>query len=178
VPPVARRVQCPAVIPLVRLPDAAQPYVSVQPNRPVQPAEPIPAGFRPVAVVECVTMTSLHHGVFRTDQLRRAAVGGLSPLLAVLRKPPAPRPKGALPACLVPATSWPWIALVSAAGQVIHPVVPVGLCGEPSEQVLADLNSLHWIKLGTVALRPVPFRLPLHGGPVRYIAPGTTLTDR
>lgn len=181
VPRVARRVQCPAVFPVVRLPDIAQPYVSVQPNSQVQPdgpgqaMEPIPAGFRPVAVVECVTVTSLHHGVFRTERVRRAAVTGLGRLLAELRKPTEPRPREPLQTCLVPATSWPWFVLVGASGQVIRPVTPVGLCGQPLEPLLADLNSLHWIRLGTIGLRPVMVAPPLHGGPVHDITPGITL---
>lgn len=175
--------QCPGVIPLVRLPDVAQPYVSVQPHGPgepdgsVQPGDRIPAGFRPVAVVECVTVASVNHGVVRIDQRRQAAIAGLGRLLAALREPSAPRSRGPLPTCLVPAISRPWFVLVGATGQLIHPLVPVGLCGEPIVAVLASLNSLHWILLGTVALHPAPFRPPLHSGPIHDITPGITLSN-
>ena len=138
----------------------------------VEPAEPVPAGFRPVAVVECVTVTSLGHGGVLTYQRRQAAVTGLGRLLAALREPSTPRSRGLLPACMVPGTSQLWFVLVSASGEVIRPAVPVGLCGEPIEPVLASLNSLHWITLGIVRL-PV-LRLPLHGGPVHDITPGIT----
>ena len=181
VPPVARRVQCPAVIPPVRLPGSArqdvlvQPRGSVQPDGPVQLAGPIPAGFRPVAVVRCVTVTSVRHGVIRIDQRRQAAIAGLSALVAALREASAPRPKGPLPACMVPVTSRPWFVLVSATGQVIYPLLPLSLCGEPIEPVLASLNSLHWITLGTVALHPVPIRPPLRGSPVLDITPAITV---
>jgi hypothetical protein len=132
--------------------------------------EPIPAGFRPVAVVECVrVVSSVTHGHFRLEQRRQVAVTGLGRLLAALRKPSAPRPNGPQPACMVPAASWPWFVLVSATGQVIHPVVPVGLCGEPIEPVLASLNSLHWITLGVTRLPPgIPLHPPLQVGPVHY----------
>lgn len=183
VPPAARRVQCPVVIPIIRLPDVAQPYASVQPHGPVQPGgpvqlgEPIPAGFRPVAVVECVTVASVNHGVVRIGQRRQAAIAGLGRLLAALREPRTPLPRGPLPACLMPAVSRPWFVLVGATGQVIHPLVPAGLCGEPIGPVLASLNSLHWILLGTTALHPAPFGPPLHGGPIHDITPGITLSN-
>lgn len=180
VPAAARRVQCPAVILPVRLPGSARQYVSVQPHGSVQPdgpvqlAEPIPAGFRPVAVVRCVTVTSVSHGVFRIDQRRQAAIAGLSRLVAALREPSAQRPKAPLPACIVPLTSRPWFVLVSATGHVIYPLMTLGLCREPIGPVLAVLNSLHWITLSTTALRPEPIRPPLHGGPVQDITPAIT----
>jgi hypothetical protein len=183
VPAAARRVQCPGVIPPVRLPGSAhqdvvvQPHASVQPNGPVRLAEPIPAGFRPVAVVRCVTVTSVKHGVIRIDQRREAAIAGLSRLVAALREPSTSQPKGPLPACMVPVNSWPWFVLVSASGQVVYPLLPLGLCGEPMGSVLASLNSLHWITLSTVALHPVPMRPPLHGGPVHVITPGITASN-
>jgi hypothetical protein len=160
--------------PLVRLPDAAQPDGPIQPNGPVQPAEPIPAGFRPVAVVECVRAASVDHRVIRIEERRQVAISGLGRLLAALRKPSTPRPKGALPACMAPAYAWPWFVLVSATGEIIHPVVPVGLCEEPIEPVLASLNSLHWITLSTVRLAPAPFLHPMHAGPVHDITPAIT----
>ncbi len=140
VPTAVRRVRCPAVsAPALGQPGAAG------------PAEPIPAGFRPVAVVECVTITSVRHGVVRTEQRRQAAVTGLGGLLAALREP-ATRAKGPLPACIVPSAAVPWFVLIGAYGQVLRPAVPAGLCGEPIEPVLASLHSLHWITLGTVIL--------------------------
>jgi hypothetical protein len=180
-------VQCPAVIgPLVPLPDSSKG------GGPVLPAGPIPAGFKPAAVVECVTVSSINHGIVRIEDRRRVAVTGLGRLLTALRKPSTPRPRGVLPACMVPVRSWPWFVLVSASGQVVHPVVPVGLCGMPSEAVLASLNSLHWITLSPVRLPIGPLRPPLRGGPVRLpihpgpvhvgtpridISPATTVSD-
>ena len=178
VPAAARRVQCPDIIPPVRLPDSArqsisvQPHATVQPDGPVQLAEPIPAGFRPVAVVRCVTVASVKHGVIRIDQRREAAIAGLSRLEVALREPSTPRPKGPMPACMAPVTARPWFVLVSATGQVIDPLLPLGLCGLPIGPVLASLNSLHWITLGTVALHPL--HPPLDGRPVLDITPAIT----
>jgi hypothetical protein len=173
------------MMPLGHLPGSVQPNGTVQPNGPVQPGEPIPAGFKPVAVVECVRVTSVNHGVIRIEERRQAAVAGLGRLLAALREPSHPQPKGVLlPACLTPIVySWPWFVLVSATGQVIHPVVPVGICGQPAPEVLASLKSLHWITLGTTPLPTGPLRPPLHGGPVHDgtpridISPATTTSD-
>jgi hypothetical protein len=171
VPAAARQVQCPEVMtPLVHVP------LTAKGGGPVRVAEPIPAGFRPVAVVECVTVSSINHGLVRIDQRRQVAVAGLGRLLAALRKPPTPRPQGALPACPLPAYSSPWFVLVSSTGQVIRPVVPAGVCEGPIEPVLASLNSLHWITLGTVSF-PVGPERPLHGGPVPDITPAITVAN-
>jgi hypothetical protein len=178
VPLAARRVQCPVVMsPLGHLPVSANGSGSVQPKGPYEPAEPIPAGFKPVAVVECVTVTSVNHGVIRIDERRQAAVAGLGRLLAALRERSHPQPKAALPACLTPIASWPWFVLVSSTGQVIRPVIPVGVCGQPALGVLASLKALHWITLGTVSMPWGPLRPPLHGGPIHDITPGITVSD-
>jgi hypothetical protein len=194
VPPAAKRVQCPVVMsPLGHLPYSANGSGSVQanggpvqPKGPYEPVEPIPAGFKPVAVVECVLVTSANHGIIRIDERRQAAVAGLGRLLAALREPSHPQPKAAFPACLTPIESWPWFVLVSASGQVIRPVIPVGICGQPTQEVLASLRALHWITLGTVSLpvgplRPLPplrpLGPPLHGGPIHDITPGITVSD-
>ena len=170
VPSVARRVQCPVLMAQIgHLPDSP-----VQPLGPVEPAESVPPGFKPVAVVQCVTAISVKSGSFRLAQRKQAAVTGLGSLLAALRKPSTPRPKGALPACMVPANSGPWFVLVSATGQVIRPLVPVGLCGGPVPAVLASLHSLHWITLSTTSLPGGTVRPPLHGGPVHDITPAIT----
>jgi hypothetical protein len=73
--------------------------------------------------------------------------------------------------------------LVSASGQVIRPVVPVGICGQPAAAVLASLKSLRWISLGTANLPGGPLRPLLHGGLVHVgtpridISPATTVSN-
>jgi hypothetical protein len=169
--------------PLGRVPTPVEPITPVQPKDPYEPTEPVPAGFKPVAVVECVWVTSVNHGVFRIEERRQAAVAGLGRLLAALRERSHPQPKAALPACLTPTYSRPWFVLVSATGQAIRPAIPVGLCGLPAPAVLASLKSLHWISLGTVNLPWGPLRPPLHGGPIHVgppridISPATTVSD-
>jgi hypothetical protein len=172
VPPAAKRVPCPGVMPPLRLPGLVQSGGAVQPNGPIQPEEPIPPGFRPAAVVECVTVAAVHHGVVRIEERRQAAIAGLGRLMTALRHPYHPQLKVEAPTCMRPAVPWPWFVLVGANGRVIHPIMPVGICGQPAPGVRDALNSLHWIPLGTVWLRPIPFRPPMHGGPIHDITPG------
>jgi hypothetical protein len=170
VPPAAKQVQCPGLRPGV----GHLPASPVQPDGPIQLAAPVPPGFKPVAVVRCITVTSDTHGGFRLSERKEAAVTGLSRLLAALREPSAPKPKGPLPACMAPANSGQWLVLVSATGQVVRPLLPVGLCGEPIEPVLASLKSLHWITLSTAVAPGGIIRPPLHGGPIHDITPAIT----
>jgi hypothetical protein len=142
----ARRVTCP--------PDGAG---LIGPGR-SQPGEPIPAGFRPVAVVECVRIPVI---VPVTGgpivEKRRVAFDGLGRLLKALRLPSTRRSRGLIPACLAPMANIPWLMLIGPHDQLIHPRIPIGLCGLPIVPVLATLSSLHWRTLGTSV---VGHRLP------------------
>ena len=149
------------------------PTLPVQPDGPIQAAEPVPPGFKAVAVVRCITVISDAHGGFRLGERKEAAVTGLGRLLAALREPSTPKPRGPLPACLAPANSGTWFVLVSATGQIVRPLLPVGLCGEPIAPVLESLNSLRWITLSIVS-GPGSIRPPLHGGPIHDITPAIT----
>jgi len=119
----------------------------------IQPGQPIPAVFRPVAVVECVRIPVL---VPVTGgpivEKRRVAVAGLGKLLAALRLPPTPRRRGLVPACLAPIANIPWLVLIGPHDELVHPRIPTGLCGLPIVPVLASLNSLHWQTLGTTVV--------------------------
>jgi hypothetical protein len=119
----------------------------------IQPGQPIPAGFMPVAVVECVRIPVL---VPVTGgpivEKRRVAVAGLSRLLAALRLPPTPRRRGLVPACLAPIANLPWLVLIGPHDELVHPRIPTGLCGLPIVPVLASLSSLHWLTLGTTVV--------------------------
>ena len=166
VPPAARRLQCPAVS---------------------GPAEPVPAGFTPIAVVECVRVTvTLPGGAVRTEEKRQVAVAGLGSFLHALRLQKDPR-GGAMPACLVLTPPVAWLALVDSHGQVIHPAIPAVSCSMPVQPVWKSLRSLRWITLGFApAPRILPIdpsvapsddvlsgRPPLEGGPVHRLTPGS-----
>jgi hypothetical protein len=120
-----------------------------------QPGQPVPAGFRPVAVVECVAPGPVGTGYTGTMQRRRAAVTRLSGLIAALRDaeahPPAP---GSLTLCL-PRPGTLWFVLVGKDGRLIQPQVPVGYCSPAGQAVLTDLSSLTWITLGVTVVPPV-----------------------
>jgi hypothetical protein len=147
----ARRVTCP--------PDGAG---VTGPGR-IQPGEPIPAGFRPVAVVECVRIPVIAPVTGGPIvERRRVAFDGLGRLLKALRLPSTPRRRGLVPACLAPTANIPWLMLIGPHDQLIHPRMPIGLCGLPTVAVLTALSSLHWRTLGTTV---VGRRLPTYQRP-------------
>jgi hypothetical protein len=164
VPPAARQVRCPATS---------------------GPTEPIPAGFTPIAVVECIRVTVRTPGGRVTDEEKRqVAVTGLRPLVRALRLVQPRLASGAIPACLIPASPMGWVELVGPRGQLIHPAIPVGSCGVPIPPVVTSLNRLRWITLGVVpAPRIVPpiepsggldgGRPPIEGGPVHRLTAGS-----
>jgi hypothetical protein len=130
----ARRVRCPA----------GWDSVTSVPGRNLR-AERIPAGFRPVAVVECTRVpTIVPVAGIRIVELRRVAVTGLGPLVAALRLPSLPRSRALVPACLLPVATLPWIVLIGPGDHLLHPQVPIGDCGLPITPVQTSLSSLHW----------------------------------
>lgn len=157
----ARRVKCPA--------DGSR-VINV-PGR-SQPAEPIPAGFRAAAVVECVRVPVMVP-IAGTPivELRRVAVAGLGRLLAALRLPSTPRSRGLLQACLTPVAALPSIVLIGADDQLVRPRVPIGLCGEPIVPVLASLASLHWRTLSATKGVSIGPQLRVQGSPVPNMTP-------
>lgn len=131
-----------------------------------KPGEPIPAGFRPVAVVECVRIPVITPATGGPIvEQRRVAVNGLGRLVAALRLPSTPRRRGLVPACLAPIANLPWLVLIGPHDQLVHPRIPTGLCGQPIVPVLASLSALHWRTLGTIVFGgrlPTPERsLPI-----------------
>jgi|SRR5215469_501917 len=151
----ARRVKCPAI-------DTG---VAGLPGR-GQRTLPIPAGFKPVAVVECVRIPAIAPVAgTRIVEVRRVAVTSLGRLVAALRLPSTPRRRGILPACLAPISNLPWLVLIGPDDQLVRPRVPVGLCGLPIVPVLASLSSVHWRTLGSTNGSPIGGRLPASGQP-------------
>jgi hypothetical protein len=133
VPEVARALACPA-------PGTAAPQVALRPSD-----QRIPAGFRPVAAVQCLAggaFISLHGEGAHVR--KEAAVAGLGPLVAALREPSA---AGAGADCPGPVTTLPGLALIGRNGVVIYPRIPVTACGAPTLAVAASLAALHWILL-------------------------------
>jgi hypothetical protein len=160
----ARRVTCPALDGAVSPPDRSL------------RAEPIPAGFHPVAVVECLRVPAiLPVAGLETNEVRRVAFTGLDRLVAALRLPSTPRSRLLVPACIVlPVDAVPWVVLIGPGGQLLHPRVPIGACGLPIAPVQTSLNSLHWKTLSVTRLRWVGPRLPVEGSPDPNIRPAIT----
>src|SRR5262249_49617027 len=99
---------------------------------PLPPGAPSPRGVEPGAAVErlrIAVITPVTGGPI--VEQRRVAVNGLGRLLAALRLPPTPRRRGLVPACLAPIANLPWLVLIGPHDQLVHPRIPVGLCGLP-----------------------------------------------
>jgi hypothetical protein len=162
----ARRVKCPA------LDGAMSPWGgSLR-------ARPIPAGFRPVAVIECIRVPA----IVPVDgpqpvEMRRVAVSGLGRLVAALRLPSTPRSRGLVPACLVPDLALPWLVFIGPGDHLLHPRVPIGACGLPIVPVLVSLRSLHWKTLSTTTRVPVDPGLRVSGSPFPNITPAVTAAN-
>jgi hypothetical protein len=150
----ARRVQCPAL-------DGAA-------DRGLR-AEPIPAGFSPVGVVECIRIPAIVPVAGPgPEEIRRMAFGDLDRLVAALRMPSTPRSRLLVPACLLPVDEQPWIVLIGPDGRLLRPRVPIGACGLPIVPVQVSLSSLHWKTLSStpgVTVSPQP----ANGSPVPNI---------
>ncbi len=121
-------------------------------------SQAIPAGFSPVAVVQCLSAGGIApvHGQWNYVQ-KEVAVAGLGPLVTALRAASA-RHNGAglAPGCPVLAAVVPRLALIGRDGAVIYPRIPVTMCGAPIQPVVASLAALHWIGLGNpIGLQPV-----------------------
>ncbi|HYZ57376.1 MAG TPA: hypothetical protein VE733_28265 [Streptosporangiaceae bacterium] len=108
-----------------------------------QPAQRIPAGFMPIAVVQCSPAVVSVNGP-QAAAVKEVAVSGLGRLVAALRAPSVRMRPDVI--CPAQAIYIPWFVLVGKNGQVIRPKVPHGDCGEPLAPVLASLNALHWVK--------------------------------
>lgn len=100
----------------------------------------VPAGFKPVAVVRCVLVSTQP-----TEYRREVAVSNLGPLLTALLAPSSTASSFTLvPQCLMPIVNVSQLALVAANGQVIEPRIPLNICGGPSMAVVASLAALDW----------------------------------
>ncbi len=145
VPAVARRVTC----------AAAEPANEGVPLALLPGGQDIPAGFSPVAVVECINLGQFGpgHGAGAAER-REAAVSGLAGLMTALRQTQAePSPPG--PVCIAQLRV-PWFVLVGQDGQVIRPRLPATLCGQSTaSRVLASLKALPWINLGVAVAPPI-----------------------
>ena len=112
--------------------------------------QPIPAGFTPVAVIEC-TFTNVNvagRGEW-TALAKRIAVTGFGPLMSALRMPSERAGKNI--ACVSETLFVPQFVLVGKDGDVIYPKIPKTACGQPTPRVMASLDAL---KFRTISAKP------------------------
>jgi hypothetical protein len=108
-----------------------------------QRAIPLPAGFVAAAAVLCPLTLRRLHGPAHVVSRKQVADHGLAPLVAALRRPPEHLPPGTV--CAAQAVAVPLLFLISAAGQIIRPVIPSDGCGRPQQQALDALQRLPWV---------------------------------
>ena len=121
------------------------------PNAPGSAGQVIPAGFSPVAVVQCRAAGAIAPVAGQLTYVRKeVAVADLQPLLAALQQPSAPRAgPGPTPGCPVLTLAVPELALIGRDGSVVYPRIPVTVCGAAIAPVTASLDALHWITVST-----------------------------
>ena len=110
---------------------------------------PLPADFRPVAVVRCYQIARgiTGHGLWTFDVKQRAD-HGLGKFIAALRRPSVKTPANAM----CPAIGYldPSFVLTDRRGRVIRPALPVAECGQPLPAAITALRHLPSV---TVAVR-------------------------
>jgi hypothetical protein len=115
----------------------------------------LPVSFVPVSVERCVNgaQTVPGKGLWTTATLQRADTG-LTTLIDALRRPAAPRQPGTV--CPAVAVLPPQVVLISATGQKLIPLLPVGGCGTAASQVLAALDALSWQPVSVRLIAKIP----------------------
>jgi hypothetical protein len=104
---------------------------------------PLPASFRPVAVIRCVTgyQTIPGKGEWLVATLQRADKN-LAALISALHRPPGRMRPGTI--CPALAMIPPRIVLISGNGSMISPKIPLNGCDMVQRQVIAALAALPW----------------------------------
>ena len=115
----------------------------------------LPVSFVPVSVERCVNgaQTVPGKGLWTTATLQRADAG-LTTLIDALRQPAAPRRPGTV--CPAIAVLPPQVVLISATGQKLIPLLPVGGCGTAAAAVLTALDALRWQPVSVRLIAKIP----------------------
>src|SRR5262245_40992154 len=111
--------------------------------------KPLPADFRPVAVVRCYRKARgiTGHGLWRFEVKQRAD-HSLGKFIAALRRPSVATPSDV--ACLTILYLEPSFVLIDRHGGVIRPALPVMECGRPFPAAITAVQRLPWV---TVSVR-------------------------
>jgi hypothetical protein len=107
------------------------------------PEGSVPAGFATAWVLRCSEAVRPVSGNGRWwFDVEERTDSGLGPLLAALRRPDEAMPPGTV--CSGIGVGETPVALVDAAGRVVHPRMPRNSCGHPQQQVLDALAALRF----------------------------------
>lgn len=115
----------------------------------VKATKPLPADFRPVAVVRCYQKARgiNGRGLWRFEVKQRAD-HGLGKFIAALRRPSVATPDDAV--CPLILYLEPSFVLIDRSGRTIRPSLPVMECGRPFRAAITALRHLPWV---TVSVR-------------------------
>jgi hypothetical protein len=128
-----------------------------------QPTKPLPAAFRPVAVVRCYPKARgiPGHGLW-SFEVKQKADHRLAAFIAALRRPSIPTPPQTL--CLTVGYLDPPFALVDRHGQILRPTLPVKECGQPFPAAISDLEHLPWVTISVRRTAQLATRAELQAG--------------
>ena len=125
--------------------------------------KPLPAAFRPVAVVRCYPKARgiPGRGLWRFEVKQRAD-RGLGAFIAALRRPSVRTPRYAT--CLTILYADPSFVLIDRHGRVIRPALPAGQCAQPFPAAAADLQHLPWVTISVRRTVQIATRAELAAG--------------
>jgi hypothetical protein len=107
------------------------------------PEGTVPAGFAPAWVLRCTNVVRPVPGHGRWSfEVEERADTGIDRLLAALSRPDEATPRGTV--CAADGVGASPVALVDAAGRIVHPRLPQDACGKPQQQVRDALAALRF----------------------------------
>jgi hypothetical protein len=111
--------------------------------------KPLPAAFRPVAVIRCYPKARgiTGRGLW-SFEVKQRADHDLGAFIAALRRPSVRTPPST--ACVMIGYPDPSFVLIDSHGRAIRPALPVKECGQPFPAPITHLQHLPWV---TVSVR-------------------------
>jgi hypothetical protein len=128
-----------------------------------KPTKPIPAAFRPVAVVQCyqVARGIPGNGLWRFEVKQRAD-HRLAAFIAALRRPSVRTPPQIM--CAAVGYLDPSFALIDRHGRILRPALPVKECGQPFPAAISNLQHLPWVTVSVRRTVQIATRAELQAG--------------
>ena len=125
--------------------------------------KPLPAAFRPVAVVQCYQLARgiPGRGLWRFEVKQRAD-RRLAAFIVALRHPSVRTPPQV--ACAAVGYVDPSFALIDRHGRILRPALPVEQCGQPFPAAITDLQHLPWVTVSVRRTVQITTRAELRAG--------------